>query len=364
MHECYSDALRQAEGISEGGFWDSYENGTRRRLEKSLADVYGTETSILLNSGMSAVSTCLDALDLMPGDQIIAQELCYFETIELLARYERRGVRVHRFKMDTETAAFNAADPARVKAILFESSLNTYHCYSVGFDVVCLLARRFPSAFFICDSTLDSAVYTAKDKISQLPELAARFVFVESVTKFISRSCMAGMITGCSGAVEPIRAVARNHGQFLQEKAFNWIMPCEIGRLRERLALHRRNADIFGHELLCNSNKNNRDSEFLIGSLSVKRSASLFFLKFLDSKGNVDILADTYASRSRELGISIPIRSGYGWDCTNTRAYSGRGLRCEEAPDYVRISIGIEPEKVVVAKAKLLAAIIGESVCF
>ena len=42
-------------------------------------------------------------------------------------------------------------------------------------------------------------------------------------------------------------------------------------------------------------------------------------------------------------GMHFGVRAGYGWDATTARCYESRRLNQEDAPVYMRLSIGIEP---------------------
>ena len=72
------------EGRSQRFLYSRYGNPTVVAVEKTIAALEGTETGLLLSSGMAATATALLAL-LSSGDEVICGAAIYGGTLHLLA---------------------------------------------------------------------------------------------------------------------------------------------------------------------------------------------------------------------------------------------------------------------------------------
>lgn len=365
MEEFWDDAGRQAAGSSPFTFWDTYEHGRRRRLEHRFAASYGAGSALLLNSGMSAVAVVIGALNLRAGDVIATGERCYFETSDLLERFvAASGIRIRRVPLDDSGAVIRMLEECAPRLLLFETATNAP-------NPVC--PRSFsrwssasPGTRMVVDNSVQSHATCWFDirRRSGVPHLV-----IESAVKYLTHECMAGVIYGDEEDVEPSRDFARSTGQQLQERAFNWIRPGEVDHAGDRLRLHARNVRAFSEELRAEEGLWTYVRTLDEGAGTDRDAASLFeqgpgCLVFLSvdqgSSGDVppDQLHRAVVNRWKEAaetaGLSLGIRAGFGWNQTSSRVYESSRLNQPDAPTYIRVSVGIEPEPVVHRLAGLL----------
>lgn len=76
-------------------FYDRYFSERIAEKEKSLEELIGAKTA-LFNSGMAAIETVLREEDLKEGEVILVGENFYSQTKEILADYEKKGIKVIR----------------------------------------------------------------------------------------------------------------------------------------------------------------------------------------------------------------------------------------------------------------------------
>lgn len=139
---------------------------------------------------------------------------------------------------------------------------------------------------------------------------------------------MAGILYGNEDLIDKARDFARDTGQQLQEKAFNFISKTEIRNINKKLQLHKRNVKYFVSTI------KNR-----IKNINIKTVGALIFIQFKRSSPKTyRKIVDQWHKRSL-----IYIRAGFGWNKTSVRVYESTMLNQEDAPSYIRISVGIEP---------------------
>src|SRR5690606_27362450 len=90
------------------GFYTRYGNPVHKRVEAILAGLEGTETALLMASGMGAISTTILAL-VTRGDHVIAQRRHYMSTSrlfeEILPRFGVESTVVDQTDLDAMAAA-------------------------------------------------------------------------------------------------------------------------------------------------------------------------------------------------------------------------------------------------------------------
>ena len=59
--------------------------------------------------------------------------------------------------------------------------------------------------------------------------------------------------------------------------------------------------------------------------------------------------------------LGVEVRAGFGWDRTCARVYEGGQLNQPDAPSYLRIAVGIEPEAEVRRLGAALGAALAET---
>lgn len=356
MDEFWADAGAQATGLSPHTFWDTYEHGRRRQLERTIAEVYGAEDALLLNAGMSAVTAAIEAADLRPGDRIVTGLRNYFETAEYLdVHLSKRGIEILRAPIDQADAMQAVIARSRPRLVLFETATNSPDTAAPQRLEAWL--RESPESLFVCDNTVQGTLTGWFSDPALRAILPERFLVVESATKYLSQSVMAGLVYGKRDLVHRARALARVTGQQLQEKAFNYLRAGDLLHVGQRLKLHSRNIGVFAEQLF-RVRKSCFSVRLLNGAPRQRHDGSGLFaegvggLVFLVPGGDrapqkiCRQLLSSWQRRVGAMGYSLPVRAGFGWSETSARIYETDALNQSDAPAYLRISVGIEPEDV------------------
>lgn len=356
MEQFWEDAGRQARGESLNTFWDVYEHGARRRLEMRIAELYGAEDAILVNSGMSAIALALESVSLRQGDSILAEASSYFETTDLLNQvYRCRGVIV----VHPENRVASNADEPKV-AIL--EAANATPGASGGHS-----SRLLDSIGSKTRLIVDNSFYGPAVQWCQIAHAHRSALFVESTAKFLCRSVMGGVIYGAREAITAVRGIARSSGQQLQASAFHHIRTGELDAAVLRLQIHSRNAQAL-IQSVCDLPFLKMCTLLTPNFETVATAAPAGCLVFLRVRPLPDISAAelhrkilrAWRDRASRLGLHISIRAGYGWDETTARCYEGLALKQTGVEDYMRISVGIQIASDITALGRALAASIKE----
>jgi len=359
MQHFWKEADRIETGDSAGTYWDTYENGERRRLEKTLAQGYGSEDALLLNSGMSAIAVALGGVTLRAGDHIVTGQCNYFETQGFLTRFfEPCGIKIIRVDLGASGQLLDAVRTHRPKVVLLETVIN-----APSLDCPCDLEsclKEFAEPYFIIDNSIQSWLTPWFDVEACAPD---HVVVVESATKYITNEVMCGVVYGGGTVLSDIRHFARDTGQQLQGRALHFLQEPMLARLQERLSLHNSNVRLFASAL-----RDNVKSGMKIETLdahaptvgwqpfAVGVGCLVFVQSTTDDVEWADVLR-LWRQRLREDmdQIAPEIRAGFGWLRTSARSYEGTRLNQSTAPVYLRISCGIEPEETMTAMAEALA---------
>lgn len=354
MEEFWSDAAAQERGESNRGYWDSYEHGRRRQLEHRLAAAYGSEAALLVNTGMSALDSAVGSLALRPDEAVVVARRAYFETAEYVdGVLAPRGVRILRVDVADEAAILDAVQTPGVRALIVETATNCTPCH-----VVARLDRVLDTG---CAVIIDNSLLSHGFRWFELLP-AGPVVVVESAIKYLTGACTAGVVYGSADAVDPVRRYARRVGQQLQERAFNHLQVGELTAAGPRVALHSRRAQQFRRALdpsrwesidYAGARLGSRD-DAIAAALSESGPGAVLFLRL---PGADDVVATQHRRLLRrwvERAPGLSIRAGFGWPRTTARAYEAAALNQADAPVYLRVSVGIEPEDVVAALAESL----------
>jgi cystathionine beta-lyase/cystathionine gamma-synthase len=361
MEELHHDADAQLQGRSAHAVWDTHEHGRRRQLEAALAACHHCESTLLVNSGMSAVTIALGTVKPARGATILVGRGGHFETTDYLTRFVAPlGVKVVHVPSGNAGAVLDALRTLAPTAALFETAVN-----APGGEAPSGISRWFeasPETLFIVDNTVQSVLTRWFDG-KTAPGLESRLIVVESVTKYLAHHCTAGLIYGPEAIVARMRDLARATGQQLQEKAFNFLRPAEIEHLAWKLSRHARNVGVFVEEI---GAAKGVDVRTLDSGTDTEARAALFrhgpggivFMRLrghgAGERGHRELLAE-WQAEARRQGAWVPVRAGFGWNDTTAIVHEhGRG-RPEGGPAYLRISIGIEPECVARRLAQALA---------
>jgi cystathionine beta-lyase/cystathionine gamma-synthase len=351
MEEFWQDAERQAHGDSPNTFWDIYEHGARRRLEKRLAALYRVEDALLLNSGMSALAVAADAAGLRSGDGVWVNPAAYFETSDLLQRTQgQRGIAIAAFAPDSASA------PPRLA--IFESAQATP---AIGQKHDAVLERLLATD---CRIVIDNSLLGPGAAWPPYLTAHARVLFADSTAKYICRQVSGGLLYGSAKAVASAREIARGSGQQLQAAAFNHIRWGHIDAAALRLELHRRNARVLALALEASAAfLETGEAPQLNFACLGEAGSCILFLRLRGKDQTLALRHRRLLQRWRETaGADAPaIRAGYGWDRTTARCYEGQALKQSGVRDYLRISAGIESIASMARLAQTLALAIRET---
>jgi cystathionine beta-lyase/cystathionine gamma-synthase len=369
MEAFWDDAKAQVQGKSSNTYWDTYEHGRRRQLEQILANTYGSESALLVNTGMSTIAVVVGMLNLCQGSKILTGERCYFETSDYLDRYlVPRGVEIIRVPVDNHVILGEAIKVLQPELAIFETVTNVP-------DVTALLGfpdclADSPNTFFLIDNSAQSHLTRWFDITKTNID---RILVVESTGKYLTHESMGGVIYGSREAVEKARDFARATGQQLQEKSFNYLCEAELEQVSWQLARHSRNVTAFIEDLqeysvyfdyirALNSGMVNKNVDQQIFSYGV---GSLVFVALPRSQSHESEnlsqrhrhLMDEWFKRIKAVGLDIKVQCGFGWKETVARVYESSYLNQPDAPSYLRISVGIEPLEHICMFASLLGQV-------
>lgn len=190
-------------GRERGFIYGRYGLPNHAQLEQALADLEGTEAALVTASGMSAISALLFAL-LSPGDRVIASELVYRGTRNMLdLDLARFGVVVD-YVDATDLAAIEAAlrRPGQPARMLYVDVLTNPTLLVHDVPALAELAHRH-GTLLVVDSTFATPYHCRP------AQLGADLV-VHSTTKFIAghHDVSGGAVLGRSELVEPVRQQA------------------------------------------------------------------------------------------------------------------------------------------------------------
>lgn len=357
MEEFWDAAAAQRAGTSGGTFWDTYEHGDRRRLEQVFAEAFRSDSSVLVNSGMSAVHVALSAV-LRPGDTVIVDRRSYFETGELLDTVlAPAGITVVRVDLSQPDQLDTALQRYQCAAVLVETALNAPVCTVPVFG-------GSPSPVVVVDNSILSHAVDFRQLARAT--CAERLLVVESAIKYATHDCSAGVVYGSGETIEAVRAYARRTGQQLQSKAFHFLRAAEIRSLAARMALHaernRRFVECLDGTRLEIANTDFAAAGRLDAFAGLARQAgpgSLVFLRTaVEPERDYTSIVNQWAARCRDRRLRLDIRAGFGWDVTSARSYRSGFLNQPDAPTFIRVSLGIGPMEEVEETAQELLGVV------
>lgn len=362
MDEFWRDMEDQEQGLSGTTVWDTYEHGRRRQLEMLCAQSYGSESAVLLNSGMAALLCALMCGHLQKGAVVVTGIRSYFETSQLIeSALSGLNLRIIRISVDQQNEIVGTLRSTSAAVALFETAVNLPEGPTpLGHSE---WSAASPETLFVIDNSVQGAL-TRWFEVT--PELAPRLLVVESCVKYLTQDCMAGVVYGSAELIERCRVFARATGLLLQESAFSYMREGEIVHATDRLLLHSRNATEFVAALA------DRTSFAFVGSigdttagrrqsrlLSAGVGAPVFVcgrVRTPDAGSTHRAVLNEWRRRVLADGLDIPVRAGFGWPETTVRVYESGVLNQADAPVYLRVSVGIEPPSVIRAYARHLAA--------
>jgi cystathionine beta-lyase/cystathionine gamma-synthase len=199
------------EGRSNRFLYSRYGNPTVVAVEQTLAALEGTETAMLLASGMAATSTALLGL-LKAGDEVVCSAAIYGGTFHLLADlFPHYGIKA-RFVTIDELRTPERLLGDRTKVLWFESPINpTLRCVDVAAIAAACRARGVIS---ILDNTFASP-------INQQPVALGVDIVMHSVTKYLNghSDVTAGALAGPAALMKDIEKARKMLGGIVDPQA-------------------------------------------------------------------------------------------------------------------------------------------------
>src|SRR3546814_590872 len=155
-------------------FYTRYGNPVHKRVEAILSKLEGTETAMLMASGMGAISTTVLAL-VSRGDHVIAQRRHYMSTSKLFEEVlPKFGVEAT-IVDQTDIAEFAAAIRPETRLIMVETPVNPTLSLT---DLAAVAALARPRGIItIADNTFASP-------LNQTPHALGMDIVVHSATKY------------------------------------------------------------------------------------------------------------------------------------------------------------------------------------
>ncbi|MGW0212196.1 hypothetical protein ACWDZ8_43120, partial [Streptomyces sp. NPDC003233] len=198
----------------------------------------------------------------------------------------------------------------------------------------------------------------------------AEVVVVESVTKYLSSRCSAGVVYGAAGPdgrAERVRQYARAIGVNLQERAFNHLVHGELEHCALRVALHAGNAERFAGAM-----DTSRWQSVQIAHARTPltpapgepgadgRTGVLFCVppQALAESDAFPQVPGLWRGIARQEGVALDVRAGFGWSRTACRTYGADPLNQLDGRPFLRIAVGLE----TAAEIDVLATTLGEAV--
>ncbi|MBK7259479.1 MAG: PLP-dependent transferase [Ignavibacteriae bacterium] len=193
------DAVRYAQGDPEVYVYTRYHNPTVRTAQEHLAEVMGTEATLLTASGMAAISSAILAV-VKAGDTIISTPALYGGTYRFFRDIlPRHGITV-RYCDPRKLDALRTMITPTTKLVYFESPTNpTLEVVDIPALVAAVRAaqrRTRRNVTIVCDNTFATSM-------NQRPIELGVDVVVESATKYLGghSDIIAGVVAGSTKMV-------------------------------------------------------------------------------------------------------------------------------------------------------------------
>jgi cystathionine beta-lyase/cystathionine gamma-synthase len=229
-----AEALRQYHGGGTGDyFYSRYENPTVTAVESVLAQLDGSERSLLFASGMAATSTTLLAL-LRAEDEVVCSAGIYGGTYRFLKEVlPRLGIASRFVRIDSFTDPKVLFSP-KTRIVWFESPINPHlRCVDVA---AVAAACRANGVVSVLDNTFATP-------LNQRPFELGVDLAMQSGSKYLGghSDVTAGVISGPAGLLGPVESMRRALGGVLDPQPA-YLLERSLKTLTVRIAAHNANA--------------------------------------------------------------------------------------------------------------------------
>jgi cystathionine beta-lyase/cystathionine gamma-synthase len=207
---------------------------TARMLEAKIAALEGGQAALAFSSGMAAVSALFFTL-LSSGDHVVASEVCYAGSVELLG--------LHLPRLGIQVSLVDSSDPAQVSAALRPNTRLLY-VETPANPVLRISDIRALAALAHGAGALLAVDSTWASPCLQRPlELSADYV-VHSATKYLNGhgDALGGVLIGTAEGIHRVRQEALVHLGGAMSPFNAWLIARGLATLPLRMARHCQNA--------------------------------------------------------------------------------------------------------------------------
>ncbi len=219
-------------GREKGYVYSRGSNPTAEVLEEKMADLEGGEAALTQTTGMAAISAAVFT-SIKAGDHVIADEVIYGSTYDLLVDMTKFGVEVS-FIDTSDARNVEAAFRPDTKLVFFETPANPTMKITDIKAVSEITHER--NAAVIVDNTFMTPYY-------QQPLAQGADVVVHSATKYLNGhgDTLGGVIVGTSDFIKRARHTAKNIGGAISPFSA-WLIIRGMKTLPVRMDRHTENA--------------------------------------------------------------------------------------------------------------------------
>jgi cystathionine beta-lyase/cystathionine gamma-synthase len=240
VFENQQEMLSSVTGKSDKHVYTRWSNPTTRNVEEKLSALEGTEDSLVLSSGMAAISSTVLGL-LSTGDRILSCDSIYGGTLHLFEEIlPRNGIHVDLVGLD-EFADRVAASKGSHKMCYFETPTNPI------LRIVDIRAVAEASSAAGLISVIDNTFATP---INQRPHEMGIDIIIHSATKYLGghSDLIAGTVSSDKPYMNQIRSAAKLLGGTVDPFA-SFLLDRGIKTLAIRVERHNSNAGYLAERL-------------------------------------------------------------------------------------------------------------------
>ncbi|MFW9794925.1 MAG: trans-sulfuration enzyme family protein [Candidatus Thorarchaeota archaeon] len=240
VFENQQEMLDAVQGKSGGHVYTRWTNPTTKSVEEKISALEGTEATLVLSSGMAAISSTVMGL-LKGGDRILSSDSIYGGTVHLFNEIlPNNGIEVD--YVDTDKLVDRISDSAgKYKLIFFETPTNPT-LKIVDIKKVADATRSTETTSMI-DSTFGSP-------INQSPHKLGIDLVMHSATKYLGghSDIIAGTVSGSKELITKVHSAAKLLGGTMDPFA-SFLLDRGVKTLDVRMERHNSNAMFLAEKL-------------------------------------------------------------------------------------------------------------------